>query len=623
MQAINEKIKAIYGFDFPQDFFDFHDFLIQNDQIKKDIGDSMDFSFGEVFKIFDRKTSLDSFDPISNSRYYNDPPEFFTLVYGGTDGLHYGYYVDDPGKMPYPIAGYYARDAFQIHIAGHNLFHFLYQEIENSIESHEENKEYDPEEKEWYEKQIEKLKLVTKRLDQFCERYDLDKQAFYKRGLGYTRNTIAKTRDDMGIVMPKEQYIPLSSKDNFLALYNYQPTKSEVKAMMLEAEDLFNQGYIGATFKLGKDLWIYSEFQQESVDLLEKSYEALNRPTLIKLLDFRRNRSASKLEAYQKALAKPEEHTYLFLTYSNLDSIPEDIIQLKDHLISLRIGGNNLKDLPAAIGALDQLNFLSLAENHFEKIPESVYALQQLEHLDISNNPISFIDKKIIQLNSLKELIIGHKELVDFPKWICRIPNLSTLKITRSKLSNLPSNFNALLNLKHLDIETRSALDIQAKDLSSLTTLHTLIFKQTQNNSDEDLFNFPRPFATLKNLEELEINHNLINGSWEGLEQLKESLTSLRLSSYQMESYPKEIFQLKALKKLDISLTRVKVLPADILNLSQLEEIRFYGNQLEEIPLNLDQLPHLKKLQLDRNNLSDEIKNHLRKQFEGKIELNI
>ncbi|MGK0290240.1 MAG: hypothetical protein ACI86H_001695, partial [bacterium] len=28
-------------------------------------------------------------------RYYNDPPEFFTLLYGGGDGLHYGLWYDD------------------------------------------------------------------------------------------------------------------------------------------------------------------------------------------------------------------------------------------------------------------------------------------------------------------------------------------------------------------------------------------------------------------------------------------------------------------------------------------------------------------------------------------------
>ena len=31
-------------------------------------------------------------------RYYDDPPEFFTVLAGGTDGLHWGYFLDDPPR---------------------------------------------------------------------------------------------------------------------------------------------------------------------------------------------------------------------------------------------------------------------------------------------------------------------------------------------------------------------------------------------------------------------------------------------------------------------------------------------------------------------------------------------
>ena len=68
-------------------------------------------------------------NPLKDARYYNDPPEFLTVASGGTDGLHWGYYIDDPHAPTFPVVSYYSNDAFELKIAGKTLFEALREEI--------------------------------------------------------------------------------------------------------------------------------------------------------------------------------------------------------------------------------------------------------------------------------------------------------------------------------------------------------------------------------------------------------------------------------------------------------------------------------------------------------------
>ena len=60
--------------------------------------------------------------PLLHWRYYLDPPEFFTVLAGNVDRLHYGYYLDDPADGRGCVASYYADDAFELSADGDDLF---------------------------------------------------------------------------------------------------------------------------------------------------------------------------------------------------------------------------------------------------------------------------------------------------------------------------------------------------------------------------------------------------------------------------------------------------------------------------------------------------------------------
>lgn len=57
-----------------------------------------------------RLTGRDGLDERLHARYRRDPPEFVTVLGGGTDGLHYGLWYDDPAGLPSLLVYNYARD---------------------------------------------------------------------------------------------------------------------------------------------------------------------------------------------------------------------------------------------------------------------------------------------------------------------------------------------------------------------------------------------------------------------------------------------------------------------------------------------------------------------------------
>ena len=70
------------------------------------------------------------------TRYYDDPPEFFTVFSGDTDGLHWGYWFDDPDNSPSCcVAEYFSRDAFELTEDGETLFEAFRLQLEGHYET--------------------------------------------------------------------------------------------------------------------------------------------------------------------------------------------------------------------------------------------------------------------------------------------------------------------------------------------------------------------------------------------------------------------------------------------------------------------------------------------------------
>ncbi|HJZ54407.1 MAG TPA: ADP-ribosylation family protein, partial [Gemmataceae bacterium] len=156
MPTPEQLIRDAYGFDFPPDFFPFREFLAALPRNLLD--DALEIHSAYPFKAADGKQPRDHPNrPHWEDRYYNDPPEFVTILHGRTDGLHWGYYFDDPATSRAVVASFYSNDAFQFSIDGDSLFEAVRMSVEYAERDFQNFLEDEPDEKKYYEKKLKQL----------------------------------------------------------------------------------------------------------------------------------------------------------------------------------------------------------------------------------------------------------------------------------------------------------------------------------------------------------------------------------------------------------------------------------------------------------------------------------
>jgi hypothetical protein len=279
-----ERIRDVYGFDFPPDFFRFRDFL--TGVSAKHLADVVGVRLEYPFRAADgKRPTRHRSHPIWEARYYDDPPEFITLMSGDSDGLHWGYYFDDPADGRAVVCHYWSRDSFEFGINGDDLFEALREAIELSERDYLEMIEDDPDEAADYERKLDRLDAIRSALGGFwgADRPERGDEYLDEYGGSAWREPVAETRDRMGIVVPKRLYRKLPGKDPTTA-WDWKATKTEVKKLAAAAMKLLADGFPGAALKLGKDVWAYPEHRETSYELLDAAYESLGRDHLRRLL---------------------------------------------------------------------------------------------------------------------------------------------------------------------------------------------------------------------------------------------------------------------------------------------------------------------------------------------------
>lgn len=113
--AVSARMRAVYGLRLPRYMATFAAFWRSLDAIEKVGMESLGRSPGGIMVWFedgglDRKTR-GGLDPRLECRFRADPPELVTVMWGDSDGLHYGLWYDDPADLPTHVAHNYARDS--------------------------------------------------------------------------------------------------------------------------------------------------------------------------------------------------------------------------------------------------------------------------------------------------------------------------------------------------------------------------------------------------------------------------------------------------------------------------------------------------------------------------------
>ena len=214
MAQPRKLIEKAYGFPFPDDLYAFHDFVREHGKRCVPLGVRID---GPLALLTKQRPDAE--------RFYDDPPELFTVLTGNIDGLHWGYWFDHPGKSEPVVASYYANDVFEIRVDGSTLFEAVRGQLEAFHRDAEDSCEDDPVNAAGYRKQLDdyadtrealaKHSNVLRKRREIGSRY-LDKYVRTAKP-ATKRRPIAPTRSKIGIVVDKKHYRPLAKNDPFQA----------------------------------------------------------------------------------------------------------------------------------------------------------------------------------------------------------------------------------------------------------------------------------------------------------------------------------------------------------------------------------------------------------------------
>jgi internalin A len=109
---------------------------------------------------------------------------------------------------------------------------------------------------------------------------------------------------------------------------------------------------------------------------------------------------SGRLREIPAELFELEQLEVLDLDGNRLIAIPEAISRLRN-LSTLWLANNSLASLPQSMAKLRQLTRLSLVGNRFERVPDVIYELRSLEDLHLSHNRITELSPKILRLGKL------------------------------------------------------------------------------------------------------------------------------------------------------------------------------------------------------------------------------
>ncbi|XP_051153659.1 histone PARylation factor 1 isoform X2 [Leptopilina boulardi] len=285
-------IKKLFLTEMPKDFYQFYEFCKENSKIDpasafkivhlKLVG-PFDIMSDQLFEIQEEDNYL------KHWRYFYDPPEFQTILKGNDkDELHFGYWRDDPDKMPIFVAKNNANVSCKIVPIAENLFGALDSYLE------ERTKLANPFEKTTIARLHQKLKFFAKERNITLDKHTSGMKEREKK-------VLARTLHGAGIVVPFNRitqvgYRKLSTTEADLQkmFKKIEDAKGdpEKNSGMTELQEVVRWATIaadecdfGTCLELGHDLFSsgVEQVKEMALQMLSIAYGQLDRSDFLKI----------------------------------------------------------------------------------------------------------------------------------------------------------------------------------------------------------------------------------------------------------------------------------------------------------------------------------------------------
>lgn len=207
----------------------------------------------------------------------------------------------------------------------------------------------------------------------------------------------------------------------------------------------------------------------------------------------------------------------LTLVHTGLQSLPDNLGQLRQLRHLQVVGAHGLKKLPPSLTRLSNLETLQLALAPLDELPADLGRMQGLRSLTLAGGHYARLPASIVELSHLTELRMPHSShFHELPENIGLMRGLRSLEVaSNSKLERLPGSLTQLHRLEKLNLSSNRRLAHLPEDIGQLRGLTELSLKGCAA-----LRQLPDSVADLAQLQLLDLRDT-------GLQTLPQSLARL------------------------------------------------------------------------------------------------
>eukprot|EP01125_Pyxidicula_operculata_P020854 TRINITY_DN7831_c0_g1_i1.p1 TRINITY_DN7831_c0_g1~~TRINITY_DN7831_c0_g1_i1.p1 ORF type:complete len:2512 (+),score=475.63 TRINITY_DN7831_c0_g1_i1:325-7860(+) len=252
--------------------------------------------------------------------------------------------------------------------------------------------------------------------------------------------------------------------------------------------------------------------------------------------------------------------------------------------------------LPSLIRHLTSLNNLFIEDSYISKLIPGISNLTNLQSISLKGNSFSVLHPSIGKLCHLKSLNLSRNSLQSLPIEIGNLSELKRLKLSWNKISTLPDTiFEKMKNLEILELEHNLLTNLP----SSLLSLEQLTLINANSN---EILHLPDSFHNLSKLTHFNISSNKLTSLPDSVSHLS-LLTDFNLSNNHLHNIPKSVGNLVNLANLDVSGNKLTCIPPTIGYCTSLLSINLSSNGIGWLPLSIRNLVKLESLDVSYNNL--------------------
>ncbi|MEV4416959.1 ADP-ribosylation family protein [Catellatospora sp. NPDC049609] len=284
--AVAERVLRGYGLRLPRHLAVFAAFLDGiGDAGRRALADGVGLSPGGITRYFEdgglALTGRDGLDERLDSRFRCDPPEFVTVLWGDSDGLHFGLWYDDPAELPTMVVHNYARDSAE---TWSEQLPTVLAQVGRRLDDADMDAADDPDydEPDGARQRAELRRAVAAYADADERARDHDGAV---RWVGAARPPIL---GGVGPALPDGSGDPRGGHQRYNERYEaYRAGAPQVREWIAQAERELAAGEPAYALVLGRELhWFDADaYRADSLRLLASAYRALGRQALAEIAE--------------------------------------------------------------------------------------------------------------------------------------------------------------------------------------------------------------------------------------------------------------------------------------------------------------------------------------------------